>query len=152
MTTLNAAASEAMVEAGVRAATDVTGFGLLGHLHIALRASNASAAIDAAAIPFITGAIRLALEGMIPGGTRSNRTFVAPHLDWGPLGEVEQFLLADAQTSGGLLIAVPQDRLGGLLEGLAGRRVPAAVIGEVVDGTAGSIAVRGRIEAAATAE
>jgi selenide, water dikinase len=152
MTTLNAAASETMVEAGVRAATDVTGFGLLGHLHIALRASNASAEIDAATVPFIQGAIPLALEGMIPGGTRSNRSFVAAHVDWGELDEVEQLLLADAQTSGGLLMAVPPDLVDGLLTGLGARGVTAALIGEVGDGAAGSIVVRGRVDAAAATE
>ncbi len=152
MTTLNAAASEAMVEAGVRAATDVTGFGLLGHLHIALRASGASAVIDAAAVPFIPGAVRLALDGMIPGGTRSNRTFVAPFTDWADLEEVEQFLLADAQTSGGLLMAVAGELLDGLVAGLAARGVTAAVIGEVGDGAAGSIAVLGHVGLAAGPE
>jgi selenide,water dikinase len=149
MTTLNADASEAMVEAGVRAATDVTGFGLLGHLHIALRESGVSAVIDAPAVPFVQGSVQLAVEGMIPGGTRSNRRFVAPHMDWGTLGEVEQLLLADAQTSGGLLMAVPEDLLDALMGGLAARGVTGALIGRVGDGIAGGIAVRGRIDGAA---
>ena len=146
MTTLNAAAAEAMVEAGVRAATDVTGFGLLGHLHIALRASGASAVVDAAGVPFIPGAVRLAREGMISGGTRSNRAFVAPHTDWGALDEVEQFLLADAQTSGGLLMSVAEDLVDRLVTGLAARGVTAALIGRVESGPPGSISIRGRID------
>jgi selenide, water dikinase len=152
MTTLNAAAAEVMVESGVRAATDVTGFGLLGHLHIALRASGASAVVDAGNVPFIPGAVGLAREGMISGGTRSNRRFVAPHTDWGALDEVEQFLLADAQTSGGLLMSVPEDIFDDLVAALAARGVMAAPVGEVGSGPAGSIAIRGRVDAPVAAE
>src|SRR5205809_3719035 len=78
MTTLNAAASEAMVAAGASACTDVTGFGLLGHLHIALEGSGASARIDAAALPLLPGVLDLAGRGIVPSGTRANHAFVAP--------------------------------------------------------------------------
>ncbi len=148
MTTLNAAASEAMVEAGIRAATDVTGFGLLGHLHIALAASGASARLDAGAVPFIAGAVDLGRAGSIPGGTRSNLRFVAPHVSWTDLPEVERLLLADAQTSGGMLIAAGDAQAARLAEALAARDVPAAEIGIVEGGPPGSISVTGRIAGA----
>jgi selenide,water dikinase len=105
MTTLNRAAAEAAVEAGVRAATDVTGFGLLGHLHKMARASGVTAVVDSAAVPYLEGARSSAAEGYISGGTRRNLDWVRPSLDAGDLAELELLLLADAQTSGGLLIA-----------------------------------------------
>ena len=147
MTTLNAGGAEAMLEAGVVAATDVTGFGLLGHLHIALRGSGCAATIDAAAVPFIDGAVALAERGSIPGGTRSNHAFVSPNVDWGELEEIERLLLADAQTSGGLLIAVPQANAGALELALTRRRVAVAQIGIVGDGPPGSIRIAGRLRA-----
>src|SRR5207249_953496 len=85
MTTLNAAASEGMVEIGVSACTDVTGFGLLGHLHNALEASGASAEIEASAVPLLPGTLELAEAGVVPSGTLSNHAFVSPWTDWGEL-------------------------------------------------------------------
>jgi selenide,water dikinase len=105
MTALNRAASEAALAAGVRAATDVTGFGLLGHLHKMTRASGVTAVIDASAVPYLDGARQSAAEGYVSGGTRRNLDWVQPFLDDGGLAELELLLLADAQTSGGLLIA-----------------------------------------------
>ncbi|HEX5113954.1 MAG TPA: selenide, water dikinase SelD [Pseudonocardiaceae bacterium] len=105
MTRLNRAAAEAAVAAGVRAATDVTGFGLLGHLHKMAKASGVTAVVDAAAVPYLEGARESAAEGYISGGTRRNLDWVRPHLDAGGADELEQLLLADAQTSGGLLVA-----------------------------------------------
>ena len=105
MTALNRVASEAAVAAGVRAATDVTGFGLLGHLHKMARASNVTAQLDASAVPYLDGAREAARDGFISGGTRRNLEWVLPHLDPGCADELELLLLADAQTSGGLLIA-----------------------------------------------
>jgi selenide,water dikinase len=139
MTTLNAAAAQAMTEAGASAATDVTGFGLLGHLHIALRASGAAAVLDPSAVPVLRGTLQLARRGMVPSGTRANHDFVGAHVDWMGLPEDEQLVLADAQTSGGLLIAVPEDRAGELMAGLERRGVRAAEIGAVEDGAAGMI-------------
>lgn len=105
MTTLNAEASRAALEAGISAATDVTGFGLLGHLFKMLRASGVSARIDAAAVPYLEGARASLAEGFVPGGSRRNLDWVRPHLDPGPgISEEELILLADAQTSGGLLV------------------------------------------------
>ena len=105
MTTLNRDASVAAVDSGVRAATDVTGFGLLGHLHKMARASGVTAIVDVAKIPYVAGAREAAAEGYISGGTRRNLDWVRPHLEPASYDETELLLLADAQTSGGLLIA-----------------------------------------------
>ena len=104
MTTLNREASRAAVEAGVRAATDVTGFGLLGHLYKMARASGVTAVVDAAAVPYLDGARDSLAQGFVPGGSRRNLDWVRPHLD-AHVDEDELVLLADAQTSGGLLVA-----------------------------------------------
>jgi len=106
MTTLNAAASAAAVAAGVRCATDVTGFGLLGHLLKLVRASGVSAVLDAATVPYLDGARQALADGYVSGGTRRNLDWVRPHVTASaPIGEDELLLLADAQTSGGLLVA-----------------------------------------------
>jgi selenide,water dikinase len=105
MTTLNAAASKASLAAGVRCATDVTGFGLLGHAFKLARASDVTVVIDHSAVPFIEGAREAAENGYMPGGSRRNLAWVAPHADFSGLSDEELLLLADAQTSGGLLIA-----------------------------------------------
>lgn len=105
MTTLNADAAKAAVDAGVECATDVTGFGLLGHLHKLARASGVTAVIDSAAVPYIDGAREALAQGYVSGGTRRNLEWVAPHVDLTAVDENEALLLADAQTSGGLLIA-----------------------------------------------
>jgi selenide,water dikinase len=104
MTTLNASASAAALDAGVRCATDVTGFGLLGHLYKLARASGVTAVVDAAAVPYLDGARDALAAGYVSGGTRRNLEWVAPHTDL-RVDEDEALLLADAQTSGGLLIA-----------------------------------------------
>ena len=105
MTTLNAAASQAALAAGLRCATDDTGFGLLGHLFKLARASGVSAVIDHAAVPVLAGARSALRDGYRPGGSRRNLDWVRPHADFGGLDEAELLLLADAQTSGGLLVA-----------------------------------------------
>lgn len=104
MAALNATVSRAALAAGIRAATDVTGFGLLGHLFKMARASGVSAVVDAAAVPYLAGARESLAAGFVPGGTRRNLEWVRPALESG-LGEDELLLLADAQTSGGLLFA-----------------------------------------------
>jgi selenide,water dikinase len=105
MTELNRAASEAALAAGSTCATDVTGFGLLGHLHKLARASGVTARVDAAAVPYLDGARDALAAGFVSGGTRRNLDWVRPHADTGGLSEDELLLLADAQTSGGLLVA-----------------------------------------------
>ena len=104
MVELNRAASVAALAAGVVAATDVTGFGLLGHLYKMARASGVTAVIDAAAVPYLDGAREALRDGYVSGGSRRNLEWVAPHLATA-LGQDELLLLADAQTSGGLLVA-----------------------------------------------
>ena len=105
MTTLNAEASRAAVAAGIRCATDVTGFGLLGHLHKLARSSGVTAEIEAAAVPYVEGARDALAAGYVSGGTRRNLDWVRPHADLSAVDEDEALLLADAQTSGGLLVA-----------------------------------------------
>nr|WP_153504151.1 selenide, water dikinase SelD [Cumulibacter manganitolerans] len=105
MTTLNAAAARAALDAGVQAATDVTGFGLLGHLHKMARASGVTAVLDRAAVPVLDGVRASLADGYVPGGSRRNLDWVRPHLAADGADELELVLLADAQTSGGLLIA-----------------------------------------------
>jgi selenide,water dikinase len=142
MTTLNRGASEAMVAAGVRAGTDVTGFGLLGHLHRLLAASGVAARVRANAVPLIEGALALAEAGNVPGGTVRNLADVAASVSFAAtVDQRTRTLLGDAQTSGGLLVAVAPERLNALLEALAGVAPVGAVIGEVVEGPPGRIEV-----------
>ncbi len=142
MKMLNKAASEAMVEAGVRGATDVTGFGLLGHLHEMLHRSCVNGRLTLSAIPVIPGVRELAKLG-VPAGTRANLKYVSGKMSWiDGVTEEEQLILADAQTSGGLLISVPRAALDALIAGLSKRGVETrSVIGEVVEGEGGRIAV-----------
>ncbi|MFC5064576.1 selenide, water dikinase SelD [Actinomycetospora atypica] len=104
MTALNAAASRAALEAGIVAGTDVTGFGLLGHAFKLARASGVTAVIDRAAVPYLEGARESVRDGFVPGGSRRNLDWVAPESDFGDASEEDRVLLADAQTSGGLLL------------------------------------------------
>jgi selenide,water dikinase len=127
MAALNDAASRAALEAGITAATDVTGFGLLGHLFKMARASGVTAVVDAAAVPYLDGARQSLREGFVPGGSKRNLDWVRPHL-CEDVGEEELILLADAQTSGGLL--------------LAGEIPGATVIGEFVPAQATALRVR----------
>jgi selenide,water dikinase len=150
MTTLNAGARDAARALGdaVHAATDVTGFGLLGHLRELAAASGTAAEVDAAAVPVIDGVRDLVAAGMIAGGTQRNHAFVsetAP-VDWGTRPLDEQLLLCDAQTSGGLLLAVAPDRAEDLVTEL-GRHatLAAAVVGRCVAGAPGAISIRGSI-------
>ncbi len=104
MATLNDKAAAAALQAGIVAATDVTGFGLLGHLYKMVRASKVSAVLEAGAVPYLEGTRRAAGSGHVPGGSRRNLEWVRPHLA-SEVDEDELLLLADAQTSGGLLLA-----------------------------------------------
>ncbi len=105
MTQLNAAASRSALAAGIRCATDVTGFGLLGHLYKLARASGVSAVLDLAAVPLIDGARAALQAGYLPGGSTRNLDWVRPHADFGAAAPDDLMLAADAQTSGGLLLA-----------------------------------------------
>lgn len=128
MTTLNGPASRQALDAGIDCATDVTGFGLLGHLYKLARASGVTAVVDSAAVPLIEGAAETLAAGYVPGGSRRNLDWVAPHSDFGTISEDTLILLADAQTSGGLLVA--------------GEVPGAPVVGELVPKGATAIVVR----------
>ena len=142
MTTLNQSAAETMVSAGVKAATDITGFGLLGHLRGMMNASATSATLQAASIPILPGARELATAGHIPGGTLRNLEDLAPDLNFADsIDETNRTLMVDAQTSGGLLMCVPQDRLPALLTSLKQDNPSTSVIGEVVRGQPGTIRI-----------
>lgn len=138
MSALNRAASEAMVECGVNACTDVTGFGLMGHLNEMLQASPTPGGIGAVVrqgdVPIIDGVKELAAQGIVPGGTRRNMDYANEFVVW-PEGvtETEKLILCDAQTSGGLLISAPPERAQALLDTLKDKKgLKAAAIGEVV--------------------
>ena len=139
MATLNRAASEAMMEVGVNACTDVTGFGLMGHLTGMLRASGVGAEISASSAPVLPGVEELLAQGVAPGGTHRNEAGVATYVEWdGSISESERLVLCDAQTSGGLLISVTEDRLPQLLGALEARSVETrAIVGHISDGPAG---------------
>src|SRR5690349_415008 len=128
MARLNDQARDAALAAGARCATDVTGFGLLGHLHKLARASGVTAEVEAAAVPYLDGARAALAAGYVSGGTRRNLDWVRPHADLTAVDEDEALLLADAQTSGGLLVA--------------GEIPGAPVIGELVAFTGQTIVVR----------
>lgn len=142
MATLNAGAARVMSDFGVRCATDVTGFGLLGHLRSMLRASGCAARIDAAGIPTLAGVRDLIEAEHVPGGTRRNATDLASDVSYDPgIDEATRILLADAQTSGGLLMCVPEAAAPDLLSALAGQSPVAAVVGQIVAGRPGHIEV-----------
>jgi selenide,water dikinase len=144
MSMLNRGASEAMSSTGVSAATDVTGFGLLGHLHTMLSASGVSARVNLSDVPVLAGTRELLERGVAPGGTHRNLEALAGHVTWGDdVTGLERLLACDAQTSGGLLIAVPEARADALQKALRAKGCPfAAVIGMVAAGPAGSITVK----------
>jgi len=150
MTTLNEGAARAARAAGVRAATDVTGFGLLGHLRAMLAASGAGARLWAGAVPLLPEVRTLAAAGHVPGGSRRNLDSVAGIAIFdAAVTELDRLILADAQTSGGLLLAVGPEAGPSLLEGLRREGTPvAAVVGVVTGGTAGGIAVHAGSEVA----
>jgi selenide, water dikinase len=144
MTTLNAGAARAMLVAGAHAATDVTGFGLLGHLHTLLLASGAAALVTAADVPVFPRVRELVTRDCVPGGTTRNLESLSGAVTFGPaVPAADRVVLADAQTSGGLLIALAPDRVGDMAAALARENLPpAGRIGKVTAGPAGSIAVR----------
>jgi selenide, water dikinase len=142
MTTLNDGAARAALRVGVSAATDVTGFGLIGHLTNMLEASKVAAEIALEAIPILPHARNLAARGVVPGGTERNLE-AADKVEWsGDLNLTDRYLCVDAQTSGGLLLAVPAENQAALLAALAEEHTPAAaVIGRVVAGKPGQVRV-----------
>ena len=132
MRTLNRSASEAMLAVGVNACTDVTGFGLLGHLMGMMNGSGTSARVELSAVPVLPGVWELLEDGIAPGGTRRNLEAVKKEARWHPdISEVSQLLLCDAQTSGGLLISLPAERRDALIRELTSRGVEGVVVGAV---------------------
>ena len=144
MVTLNRGAADAARRIGVSAGTDVTGFGLLGHLAEMVRASQVSAHIDVDSVPVLEGVHKYANQGAIPGGTRRNLKSVEPMVAFGPRGDRLRLILADAQTSGGLLLAVDAPLEAALHQALSDASTDAWTIGKIVDrafehGPSGSI-------------
>src|SRR5487761_1396125 len=138
MSQLNRQASVAMVEAGATAATDVTGFGLIGHLSNLVGGAD----IDLAAVPLMDGLRDLADRDLFSGGSRRNHNAYREQVDWGATREADQLILCDAQTSGGLLVAIPPQNAHRFESALRSSPFPAARIG-IINGT-GSLSVRGR--------
>jgi selenide,water dikinase len=138
MSALNRAGCDAMTKVGVHAATDVTGFGLLGHLRNIVAASGCRAVVHASAVPVVEAARVYVREGIAPGGTHANWRFLNDWVEWGEgVEKTEQLLLCDAQTSGGLLIAVEEGKCGALVGELArAGALSAAVVGRLEAGTA----------------
>jgi selenide,water dikinase len=142
MTTLNARAALAATSVGASAMTDVTGFGLLGHLHELSLASGVAARVEAAAVPAIEGSLELIAAGAVAGGSRRNREWLAPHVHFADaLPEERRALLCDAMTSGGLLVATPAHRAHEMEAALAAAAPASARIGTLHAAAAGRIAV-----------
>jgi selenide,water dikinase len=143
MSTLNRKAAEIMTRYAVKSATDITGFGLLGHLTRMMIESKASAVINFHALPLFPDVLAYACEGMYSGANERNASFSAKHTTWeASLTEAEQAILYDAQTSGGLLIAVPAENAIPLLNDLHHAGImQASIIGEVRSGTPGTVRV-----------
>lgn len=146
MAALNRRASEIMLEIGVSTATDITGFGLIGHLNEVLSASGRSVRLSSRQVPFFPEAVRMAEMGMVPGGTRANQKNYDSFVKWGAgVSGTERVLMNDAQTSGGLLIFVPSDRKERLVAALQKANITAAHIGDVLEG-GGEADTRIRVE------
>ena len=138
MTRLNRSAAEIALAAGSTCATDVTGFGLLGHLQKLAAASGVAVSLDATAVPLLPGIAELVAAGNVPGGTQRNREYLSEWLD-GDADGPEMDILADPQTSGGLLFCCPTERSDEALVALADSGHTAAIVGELFDGPAGRI-------------
>ena len=143
MAELNKGAAEAMMRVGVNSCTDITGFGLMGHLRGMVKGSGTGAVIRVADVPVLPGVWDLLEKGTVPGGTFRNMSSVAEAMDWDDnLSEEQRLLMCDAQTSGGLLISVTKDRLDQLLSELAVSGVETkAVVGEITAENPGRIRV-----------
>jgi selenide,water dikinase len=135
MKRLNAAAGRLALENGLRAATDVTGFGLLGHLSEMIEAGGEGAEVFVGSVPFLGGARRYVEGGEVPGGTDDNRRHFGKWVEFDPsVDEVDRTLLFDAQTSGGLLLAVPQAQLAGFLVQAVLEGLPHWPLGRLIEG------------------
>ena len=135
MAALNKRASEIMLEIGINTATDITGFGLIGHLSEVLNASKCQAKVYSSRVPYFDEAVRLAERDIVPGGTLANLKIYNTLIEWSKgVTDSEQVMMNDAQTSGGLLIFVPQDRKDKLVKALQKENILAAHIGDVLAG------------------
>lgn len=145
MCALNRSGAEAIAEVPVTAGTDVTGFGLVGHLRGMLQASGVSARIRTKHLPVFPNVHELVRAGCVPGGSRRNRDYYAESVAIEGADEVDVLIASDAQTSGGLLLSVPRERLDALVEALRRRgALVAERIGEVVAGAPGRVVLDGR--------
>ena len=144
MAALNRPGAAAMTRVGVNAATDITGFGLLGHLKSMVKGSGVAAEISLSAVPTLPGVRELLAQGVAPGGTHRNVSSVADAVTWdAALSDADRLLLCDAQTSGGLLISVPAERAEALGAALREEGAPcAAIVGYITEGVSGTIAVK----------
>jgi len=139
MKTLNRATSYTMNDVGVNACTDITGYGLLGHLLEMCKGSKVSARINFNSVPLINGVELLAKDGFIPGGTKNNYNFVKNNLEINEnnktvIKNFEKMILADAQTSGGLLLSVDKNKVQNLIDKLNNKStLKASIIGEIVE-------------------
>ncbi len=145
MSALNAGAAAAMIDVGVAAVTDVTGFGFLGHLQRMSAASGTSAEIWASEVPVLDGVAELAERDFVPGGSRRNESFFRPFVEFDPeVGSAARTILFDAQTSGGLLIAVDEKDVDALIGALERNNTQArSVVGRFGQGPTGTVRVRG---------
>lgn len=145
MSALNKIASECMVKTGVNACTDVTGFGLIGHLRTMTSGSKLRAKVYADSVPLLDNVKAYVEKGIFPGGARRNLEFFTKFTTWNPvITENEKLILSDPQTSGGLLIAVARKKSGKLMDSLKKSGISPVIIGELTDGRKGRIYVEGR--------
>jgi selenide,water dikinase len=143
MSALNKSSAEAMIKVGVNACTDVTGFGLLGHLYEMVSGSSVGAVISLEKVPIIDGTWKLADDLIIPAGTMRNHEYLVEHIIWDDISYEHQMILCDAQTSGGLLISVPEEKSGDLVRLLQeSNALASAIIGRITDNDIGIIKVK----------
>jgi selenide,water dikinase len=143
MAQLNKGAAEALLDRQVNACTDITGFGLLGHVQEIAGGSKVGIVIEASQVPVLPRAYELAQQGVIPGGTQANHRWIADNVTYDEaLSQAEQYVLCDAVTSGGLLVSIPQAEAESSLEALQARGIEAAIVGHVVADHPGCIHVK----------
>ena len=136
MLQLNREAAEAMLFAGANAATDITGFGIVGHLMTMMQASGTTGRLRRSTLPTIPGTLGLLHDGITPGGTHRNLESCAENVYWDTsIGDIDRLLMCDPQTSGGLMIALPEDAVDGLMVDLKNRGIARTVVGEVIEPT-----------------
>lgn len=135
MTRLNDVAARVAVAAGATGATDVTGFGLLGHLGRGAKESSVDVTIEAASVPVLDGVRQLAEDGVVPGGSMRNLESIVDQIDQGDVSDEDTLILADAQTSGGLVFGVDPERVDQVVAELADTGHTVAAIGSTTTGT-----------------